>query len=130
MKQRSRQFLHWTYLLRYWASTLLIAPVVAQSFIQLTSTHTHQVVGLIEVYPITFIVSLILSFPTYLIAAIVDWMLIKKRIELKLHKYILVAIAVGGVFSTFDLFFKNNDLAITMGYALSSLFFGLMYKLK
>jgi len=59
--------LHWSYVLRHCLSTVLLAPSVAQGLLYLTRENAHQVVGLVEVYPITLLVSVVFSFPTYLI---------------------------------------------------------------
>lgn len=62
MKAMSRK-----YLIGHWAFTLLIAPFMSQAIDYFYGTNPHQVVGLSEVYPITFLFSILISLPTFLI---------------------------------------------------------------
>ena len=78
-KIRKLKSIHWKYFFFHWISTLLIAPFVVQLLMHLTRNNAHQIVGLIEVSPITLIFSLIFSFPTYLLLAITDYFCLKKE---------------------------------------------------
>ncbi|MBY0580476.1 MAG: hypothetical protein K2P53_02165, partial [Rickettsiales bacterium] len=67
----------------------------------LTRNNAHQIVGLVEVYPITLIFSLIFSFPTYLILTIIDYLCLKKEFTEKRIKTILIVVALSGIVVTF-----------------------------
>ena len=125
-----KNWLHWSYVLRHCFSTLLLAPSVAQGLLYLTRQNTHQVVGLVEVYPITLLVSIVFSFPTYLVYGVADYYLKKQGIPNKIIKWILIGIALIGIILTFSLLFRMQQIEIMIGYALTSLFFGLIYQLK
>ena len=122
--------LHWSYLLRHCLSTLLLAPSVVQGLLYLTRENAHQVVGLVEVYPITLLVSIVFSFPTYLVYGVADYYLKKQGIPNKTIKKILIGIALIGIILTFSLLFRMRQIEIMIGYALTSLFFGVIYRLK
>ncbi|MGS4347441.1 hypothetical protein ACKUSY_18000 [Myroides odoratus] len=122
--------LHWSYLLRHCLSTLLLAPSVVQGLLYLTRENAHQVVGLVEVYPITLLVSIVFSFPTYLVYGVADYYLKKQGIPNKTIKRILIGIALIGIILTFSLLFRMRQIEIMIGYALTSLFFGVIYRLK
>lgn len=122
--------LHWSYVLRHCLSTLLLAPSVVQGLLYLTRENAHQVVGLVEVYPITLLVSIVFSFPTYLVYGVADYYLKKQGIPNKTIKKILIGIALIGIILTFSLLFRMRQIEIMIGYALTSLFFGVIYRLK
>jgi hypothetical protein len=122
--------IHWKYLIYHGFSTLMIAPFVVQLFMYLTLNNAHQIVGLVEVYPITLIFSLIFSFPTYLILLITDFLCLKKEFTDKQIKIILIVVTLIGIVITFYIIFKMRDLEVMFGYFLTSLATGLMIKLK
>ena len=82
----------------------------------LTRNNASQIVGLIEVYPITLIVSIIFSIPTYIIYGFIDYLCMNNNVELKINKWILISIALIGILITFLTLFKTKDLEITIGY--------------
>ncbi|WP_410877777.1 hypothetical protein [Myroides sp. DW712] len=122
--------LHWNYVLRHCLSTLLLAPSVAQGLLYLIRENAYQVVGLVEVYPITLLVSVVFSFPTYLIYGVADYYLKKRSVPNKTIKWILNSIALVGIILTFSFLFRLPQVEIMIGYALTSLFFGVIYRLK
>lgn len=127
---RKLKSIHWKYLFFHWISTLLIAPFIVQLLMHLTRNNAHQIVGLIEVYPITLIFSLIFSFPTYLLLAITDYFCLKKEFAEKRIKKILIVFALSGIVITFLSIYKTRDLEMMVGYFLTSLTTGIILKLK
>ena len=130
LKSLKLKNIHWKYLLYHWASTLLIAPFLVQLLMYISKANAHQIVGLIEVYPITLIFSLVLSSPTYLIYAIVDYLCVKHELPKKNTKAILISVALIGIIITFFTISKTRDIEITIGYFLTSLISGMILKLK
>ena len=122
--------IHWKYIFSHWISTLLIAPFIVQLLMHLTRNNAQHVVGLVEVYPITLIFSLIFSFPTYLILTITDYLCLKKEFTEKRIKTILIVIALSGIVMTFFSIYKIRDLEMMVGYFLTSLTTGIILKLK
>jgi hypothetical protein len=96
----------------------------------LTRNNAHQVIGLVEVYPITLIFSVIFSFPTYLILIITDYLCLKKEFTEKRIKTILIVIVLSGVLITFYSISKTRGLEIMIGYFLTSLTTGIILKIK
>ena len=109
---------------------MLIAPFIVQLLMYLTRNNAHQIVGLVEVYPITLIFSLVFSFPTYLILAITDYLCLKKEFAEKRIKVILIVIALVGIVITFYSLYRIRDLEMMVGYFLTSLITGIIFKLK
>ncbi len=128
--QKKLKNIHWKYLFSHWTSTLLIAPFVVQLLMYLTRSNTHQIVGLVEVYPITLIFSLIFSFPTYLILAFTDYFCFKNGLPKKHVKTVLITIALLGIIITFYCIYRTRDFEMTVGYFLTSLITGIILKLK
>ncbi|MEK6495461.1 MULTISPECIES: hypothetical protein [Myroides] len=125
-----KNIIHWNYLLKHWASTLLIAPFIVQILMYISKNNAHQIVGLLEVYPITLIVSVVFSLPTYVIYGIIDYFAIKNSVSEKTNKYILICTALVGILFTFLILFKTNQLEIILGYGITSVFFGIILKLS
>lgn len=96
----------------------------------LTRNNANQIVGLVEVYPITLIFSLIFSFPTYLVLAITDYLCLKKEFTEKRIKRILIVFTLSGIVITFLSIYKTRDLEMMVGYFLTSLTTGIILKLK
>lgn len=117
-------------MLKHWASTLLIAPFIVQILMYISKNNAHQIVGLLEVYPITLIVSVVFSLPTYVIYGIIDYFAIKNSVSEKTNKYILICTALVGILFTFLILFKTNQLEIILGYGITSVFFGIILKLS
>jgi hypothetical protein len=122
--------IHWKYIFSHWISTLLIAPFIVQLLMYLTRNNAHQIVGFVEVYPITLIFSLIFSFPTYLILAITDYLCFKKEFPEKRIKIILITIVLIGIIITFYSINIIRDLEMMVSYFLTSLATGIIIKLK
>ena len=55
------------YVIGHWILTILLAPVTSQAIQYIWGTDPHQVVGLLEVYPLTLIFSIAFSLPTFLV---------------------------------------------------------------
>lgn len=121
--------MNWSYLFKHWFGTLLFAPFVFELFC-IISERSNSVVGLIEVYPITFIFSLIFSAPTYILYGIIYFYLSKKEIAIKYSKTILILFTSLSILITFHIVFNARELYISFAYTITSIILGIIFKLN
>lgn len=124
-----KEQIEWSYLFKHWFSTLLIAPFLSDLFFYINPVD-NKIGGLINGYFIVFIMSFILSLPTYIIYAAVFYHLKKKQFSVISSKKILIAISVVGIFTTFMLSFPGGYLHTALAYMFASLVTGILLKLE
>ena len=93
-------------------------------------TNSHQVVGLLEVYPITLIFSIVFSLPTFLIYLTCFYFLSKRDVNFIIAKLILIVISVLGIFITQTMIKGSMSNDIIIAYSVTSIIVGLLLKLK
>lgn len=120
----------WIFLFKHWIFTLLLGPVISQLLLYVTVLHPNKIVSLLEVFPLAFIFSLIFSIPTYIIYTFVYIYFSKKDLPVLLSKFILISIAVSGIFITSYLIKGYMWLDIALSYSISSITTGLFFKLN
>ena len=86
--------------------------------------------SLTSLFPITFIFGLIFSLPTYIFYGLTYYFLDKKNIKSIHIKTVLVSITVIGIILSFYLIFNNREENTVLAYSLTSIFFGLIYKIE
>ena len=118
------------YVIGHWALTLLIAPFTSQAIDYFYGTNPHQVVGLLEVYPISLLFSIAFSLPTFLIYLTCFYFLSKRNVNFVVAKLILIAISVLGIFITQTIIKGSMSNAIIIAYSITSIIVGLILKLK
>jgi len=114
----------------HWALTLLIAPFTSQAIEYIFGTNPHQVVGLLEVYPITLLFSIAFSIPTFLIYLTCFYFLSKQDINFAVSKFILIAVSVLGIFITQTIIKGSMSQDIIIAYSVTAIIVGLVLKLK
>lgn len=118
--------MNWSYLFKHWIGTIFISPFVLELF----CIFNQNMNGLIDVYPITIIFSLIFSTPTHVIYGFLYYFLRKKNINLKLSKFILILFYAIGIIISFALIFGIDEVELISAYLFTSIFIGLLFKLK
>ena len=118
------------YIIGHWALTLLIAPFTSQAIDYFYGTNPHQVVGLLEVYPITLLFSIAFSLPTFLIYLTCYYFLSKSNVNYRLTKFILIAVSVLGIFITQTIIEGSMSRDIIIAYSVTAFIVGLLLKLK
>ncbi len=121
--------MNWSYLFKHWFGTLLLAPFVYELF-NLMKVNSNRVIGLVEIYPITFIFSLIFSIPTYIIFGFIYYFLARKEISIVKCKIILLQFTVLSILLTFHIVFNARELTISISYAVTSIILGIYFKLN
>ena len=119
-----------TYIIAHWALTLLIAPFISQAIDFIFGTNPHQVVGLLEVYPITLLFSIAFSIPTFLIYLTCFYFLSKQDVNSIVSKFILIAVSVLGIFITQTIIKGSMSQDIIIAYSVTAFIVGLLLRLK
>ena len=119
-----------SFILLHWGLTILLAPFISQIIDYFIGNDPHQVAGLLKVYPITLLFSIIFSIPTFLIYYLIFLLLAKSRINLLLSKIILITFTVLGIYITQRLIDESMSKDIIVSYSISSIFVGLSLRLK
>lgn len=118
------------YVIEYWILTLLTAPFISEAIQYIWGANPHQVVGLLEVYPITLIFSIVFSIPTLLLSLVSYYILSKCSVKWTISKAILITISVLGAYITLTTIVGMKSPDIAIAYSLTSLIVGLILKLK
>ena len=119
-----------TYVIGHWVLTLLIAPFTSQAIEYIYGTNPHQVVGLLEVYPITLLFSIAFSIPTFLIYLTCFYFISKQDVNFAVSKFILIAVSVLGIFITQTIIKGTMSQDIIVAYSVTAIIVGLVLKLK
>ena len=119
-----------TYVIGHWVLTLLIAPFTSQAIEYIYGTSPHQVVGLLEVYPITLLFSIVFSLPTFSIYLACFYFLSKQNVNFAVSKFILIVISVLGIFITQTIIKGSMSHDIIIAYSVTSIILGLVLRLK
>ncbi|WP_338378118.1 hypothetical protein [uncultured Flavobacterium sp.] len=121
--------MNWSYLFKHWFGTLIISPFVYELF-NLMKVNSNRVIGLVEIYPITFIFSLIFSIPTYIIYGFIYYFLARNEVSIMKSKIILLLFTVLSILLTFHIVFNARELTISISYAVTSIILGIYFKLN
>jgi hypothetical protein len=119
-----------TFVIGHWVFTLLFAPLTSQVIGYFFGTDPHQVVGLLEVYPIVLVFSIVFSIPTLLIYLTGFYFLSKKDVNILVSKFVLIAVSVLGIFITQTIIKGSMSRDIIIAYAVTSVIVGLVLKLR
>jgi hypothetical protein len=92
----------------HWIFTLLISPVFSFAFDKLFGKSPHQVIGLLEAYPVTLLFSCLFSFPTLIVYLFVFYFLAKNDVRAPLAKTILILVTLFGLIITMLVVFEKE----------------------
>lgn len=121
--------MNWSYLFKHWFGTLFLAPFIFELFCIILES-SNKIVGLVEVYPITIIFSLIFSVPTYILYGILYFFLAKKEIAINHSKTVLILFTSISILVTFYIVFNARELYASFAYAITSIVTGIFFKLN
>ena len=119
-----------TYVIAHWILTLLIAPFMSQALEFFYGKDPHQVVGLLEVYPITLIFSIAFSIPTFIAYLTCFYFLSKHDTNVILSKFILITVSVLGILITQTIINGSMSQDISIAYSLTSIIIGLILTIR
>ena len=121
--------MNWSYLIKHWFSTLIVAPIISD-IINYYHTDIQTLFNLTSVYPITVLFGLFFSLPTYIIIGITYYILEKKGVKSLYIKPVLLILCSIGIILSFSIVFNNREENTVLAYSLTSIFFGLIYKIE
>ncbi|MFB9077472.1 hypothetical protein ACFFLS_18400 [Flavobacterium procerum] len=119
----------WTFFFKHCLFTLLLAPFISQLYFYFFP-NPREIVSLLGVYPITLIVSLIFSAPTYILSALVFPVISRKEFSTLHIKGILVLISILGILVTMYIFIGKKWFDFAISYSLSSIITAVFLKLN
>ncbi len=119
-----------SFVIGHWVLTLILAPLMSQAIEYIFGKDPHQVVGLLEVYPITVIFSIVFSLPTFLIYLACFYFLSKHSIHLALSKAILISISIIGIFVTEKIIQGSMSPDVIIAYSFTAFIVGLLLNLN
>ena len=119
-----------TYVIGHWALTLLIAPFTSQAIQYIYGPNPHQIVGLLEVYPIALLFSIAFSLPTFLIYLTCFFFLLKQEVKWTISKLVLIMVSVIGIYITMTIIKGSMSQDITAAYSVTAFIVGLLLKIK
>lgn len=105
------------YLFKHWVMTLILAPFLPAIYELFFDPIKGQVIGLLKVYPVIFIFSLVFSIPTLIIYHFVFSYLIKRQTNPALTKTILIILTILGI--TITILLIGGSLSTTLIYSFS-----------
>ena len=119
-----------TYVIGHWALTLLIAPFTSQAIQYIYGPNPHQIVGLLEVYPIALLFSIAFSLPTFLIYLTCFFFLLKQEVKWTISKLVLIMVSVIGIYITMTIIKGSMSQDIIAAYSVTAFIVGLLLKIK
>lgn len=119
-----------TYIIGHWGLTLLLAPLTSQIIQYIWGPNTHQVVGLLEVYPVTLLYSIVFSLPTFLLYLFCFYLLSKRNMNFALSKTILIAISALGIYITQTIINGKMSQDIIIAYSVTAGIVGLLLRIR
>ena len=122
--------MRWSYAFGHWIVTLLLAPFTSQAIEYIFGKNPHQIVGLLEVYPISLLFSLIFSLPTLSIYLLCFYFLRGKHVHPIKSKAFLIAISIIGLVITISLIKGSMSQEIIIAYSITLLVVGIILKMK
>ncbi|RTL56335.1 MAG: hypothetical protein EKK37_17860 [Sphingobacteriales bacterium] len=118
------------YVFGHWVLTLLLAPFTSQAIQYIWGINPHQVVGLLEVYPITLLFSIAFSLPAFLVFLTCFYFLSKQDISFIISKVILIVVSVLGIYVTQTIIKGTMSQDIIIAYSVTAIIVGLLLPIR
>ena len=118
------------YVIGHWILTLLLAPFTSQAIQYIWGTNPHQVVGLLEVYPITLLFSIAFSLPTFIVYLTCFYFLSKLDINFIISKVLLIVVSVLGIYITQTIIKGTMSQDIIIAYSVTAIIVGLILRIR
>jgi hypothetical protein len=119
-----------SYVVGHWILTLFLAPFTSQTIEYIWGENPHQVVGLLEVYPIVLLFSIVFSLPTFFVYMICFNLLTKQNINFAISKVVLITVSVLGIYITQSIIKGSMSQDIIIAYSVTTIFVGLILRLR
>ncbi len=119
--------MNWSYILKHWGTTILIAPIILSIC---GGFEGQEVFNDIWVFPWILIGGIVLSLPTLLVYILASYLLNRYEISVKWVRAILISLTVIGICSTCYLLSKTISLGPLLSYSFISIASGMLFRLK
>ena len=116
-----------SYLLKHWMYTSLLGPFISQIIIYFYGLNPNKIAGLLEVYPVSLIFSLLFSAPTYILFSF-GFTYLKKKMSILMLKIIFISFIVIGVICTANLIGGKMTTDIIVSYTIAAILTGILTK--
>jgi hypothetical protein len=117
------------FILNHWLATLILAPFLPTVYDFFFTPIQGQIVGLLVVYPITFVFSLVLSIPTLIVYYFVFWYLSKRQTNPALTKIILISLTVIGIITTILIIGGSLSMMLIYSFSTSAIITGILIRI-
>ena len=120
----------WCYIFKHLGGTLILAPLLSQFAKEIGFGNPREVVGLLEVFPLTLSASIVLSIPTLFTYLFVYHVV--QRWGMKIHwiKLVLIIWTICGISLTLYLLCGSVMLQISVYYMIASAICRILIKMK
>jgi len=118
------------YVIGHWVLTILLGPFTSQAIQYIWGTNPHQVVGLLEVYPITLLFSIAFSLPTFLVYLTCFYFFSRHHINFVISKVILIVVSVLGIYITQTIIKGTMSQNIIIAYSVTAIIVGLILRIR
>jgi hypothetical protein len=119
-----------SFLIKHWLTTLILAPFLPSLYDLFFPSIKGQVISLLELYPVTVLMSLFFSLPTFALYYFLFVLLDRKNVSPLVAKILLISISMVGITITFLLIGGSYSIVSMIAYSVSVLISGLLYRLK
>ena len=108
------------YTIKLWLLTIFLGPFIGGAYEILNNT-SGQVVGLLEVFPITLLFSFVLSIPTLIVVVVAAKLIKNSEISLRLKKLIILVLTILGIVVTLLLLGGSLIPTLMFSYSVAAL---------
>ncbi len=122
--------MNWSYLFKHCFGTLLLGPLFSEIILIIYDVKPNNLFGLLELYPLSLLFSLIFSAPTYIIYALVYYCLAKFKIQVIYSKIILISLVVFGIIITTSLLKGSIMQDVLISYTIAAILLGFILNLN
>lgn len=120
------------YYIKHWFFTLAVSPVLVYLCQLVFRLPDHHLPNLFQAYPITFVMSVVFSFPTFIIYLVVFHLFKRKKVDTGMAKLILIGLTVAGIYITLSIVLPDAPVwkAFRKVYPATAIIVGLLFELK
>jgi len=108
------------YTIKLWLITILLAPFIAGAY-EVMNNSPGQVVGILEFFPITLILSIVFSIPTLIIVLLISKLILDLKFAGYLKKIIILLVVNFGIIITLYLIGGSLIDTLIVSYCLSAI---------
>lgn len=120
----------WSYILKHWGCTLLLGTTILTLVSGFKFLSPAEISDSLTWFIVYLIASAIYSAPTLIIYVLVFFILIKRNIDSKCIKSILIVVTIAGITLTTSIIDSDMFENLTIYYSLSAVVTGILLKFR